>query len=222
MKSINTIISVALLSALVGCATNTGNKVVDGVGSTTNYVGSTVGQTVSAVGSGVTGTAERLTGNVDVVQAKKEVNVTTEEALARLLKLDKRARALYGISYGYAIFDSRKSSFLISLGSGGGVAVVKASGDRTYMRMFTGGVNVGAGIQFFQNVFLFENKASFDRFVNSGWEAGTSANANFGRDSLDAQIRFVNGMALFQLADTGINLSADFTGTKYWKDKTLN
>lgn len=198
------------------------NSIIKGIGGAVSEVGSTVGSTVKAVGKGVGDTAERVTGNVDVKEARKEINDKSSDALARLLKLDPKAKALFDISYGYAVFDSRKSSFVISLGSGGGVAVVKASGKRTYMRMFTGGVNVGAGIQFFQNIFLFENKASFDQFVNSGWEAGTAANANFGRRAIDAEVRFINGMALFQLAETGINLSADFTGTKYWKDSDLN
>ncbi len=217
MKLSKTTFVLGLPLMLVSCASNSESPIAEGA----NYVGSTVGSTAQAVGQSVTGTAERLTGNVDVEQARKEIDQKTQQALSRLFKLDRKAKALYDISYGYAVFDSRKSSFLVSIGSGGGVAIAKGTGARTYMRMFAGGVNVGAGIQFFQNVFLFETKESFNRFVNSGWEAGTAANANFGRDSLDAQVRFVNGMALFQLADTGINLSADFTGTKYWKDKTL-
>ncbi len=185
-------------------------------------IGKTVGSTVKGIGKGVTSTAERVTGNVDADAARKEVDQNTKTALSRLFKSDPKAKALYDISYGYAVFDSRKSSFIVTIGSGGGVAVAKPDGRRTYMRMFSGGANLGAGVQFYQNIFLFENKKTFDSFVNSGWEAGTAANANFGRDSLDAQVRFVNGMALFQLADTGINLSADVTGTKYWKDKELN
>lgn len=196
--------------------------VVDGAEEAVGFVGETIGSTVKGVGKTVSGAAERVSGNVDSVAARQDVDQKAQEALARLFKLDRKAKPLFDISYGYAVFDSRKTSFILTVGGGGGVAVSKANGKRTYMRMFTGGANLGAGIQFFQNVFLFENKESFDRFVNSGWEAGTAANANFGRDSLDAQVRFVNGMALFQLADTGINLSVDVTGTKYWKDKELN
>lgn len=197
-------------------------KAVGAAEKSVGYVGGAIGDTVSAVGKGVTNSAERVTGNVDSVAAKRELDQKASEALARLFKLDKKAKALFDQSYGYAVFDSRKSSFLITLGGGGGVAVARPENKRTYMRMLTGGANIGAGVQFFQNVFLFETKQSFNQFVNSGWEAGTAANANFGRDSVDAQVRFVDGMALFQLADTGINLSADVTGTKYWKDTALN
>lgn len=206
----------------VASAAHADRPLLDGAGKLVGEVGSTVGSTAKAIGKGVGGTAERVTGTMDVPKVRKEINDNSAKAISRLLKLDKKAKALYDISYGYAVFDSRKSSFVISLGSGGGVAVSKGDGARTYMRMLTGGVNVGAGIQFYQNIFLFEDKRSFDRFVESGWEAGTSANANFGRRSVDAEVRFIDGMALFQLADTGINLSADFTGTKYWKDMQLN
>ncbi len=185
-------------------------------------IGETLGSTVKKVGKGVVDTTDRVTGNIDVDAARKEIDRSAHEALTRLFRLDPKAKTLYDQSYGYAVFDSRKSSFLVTLGGGGGVAVAKPDNKRTYMRMVIGGANFGAGMQFFHNVFLFENKQAFERFVNSGWEAGTAANANFGRNSIDAQVRFVDGMALFQLADTGINLSADVTGTKYWKDSALN
>jgi lipid-binding SYLF domain-containing protein len=221
MKKKNLLISLTL--AVSACSAS--DPVGSTVGNTANavgYVGETVGSTVKGVGQTIGHTASRVSGNIDLEKAREEVDYKVASAIDRLFKLDAKAKALYDISYGYAVFDNRKSSFLISLGNGGGVAVSKSNGQRTYMRMFTGGVNLGAGVQFYQNVFLFETKRSFDNFVNSGWEAGTSANANFGRDALDAQVRFVNGMALFQLAETGINLSADVTGTKYWKDDKLN
>jgi lipid-binding SYLF domain-containing protein len=223
MNNKKIIISVVLLISVIGCSSSSpAGSAVNATGEAVGYVGKTVGNTVKGVGKTIGGAADRLTGNVDVVNARKEIDHTANSTLNRLFKLDRKAKALYDISYGYAIFDSRKSSLIISLGGGAGVAIAKNSNERTYMRMFTGGVNLGAGIQFYQNVFLFENKRSFDNFVNSGWEAGTSANANFGRNALDAQVRFVDGMALFQLADTGINLSVDVTGTKYWKDEDLN
>jgi lipid-binding SYLF domain-containing protein len=221
MKKSKVLISLTLAIGACSFSDPVGSA-LDSTGNAVGYVGETVGSTVKGVGRSIGNTASRVSGNLDEVKAREEVDHKVASTIDRLLKLDPKAKALYDISYGYAVFDSRKSSFLISLGNGGGVAVSKSNGDRTYMRMFTGGVNLGAGIQFYQNVFLFENKRSFDSFVNSGWEAGTSANANFGRDALDAQVRFVNGMALFQLAETGINLSVDVTGTKYWKDDKLN
>jgi len=41
-------------------------------------------------------------------------------------------------------------SFMITTGFGAGVAVDKASGKRIYMKMITGGVNLGAGAGMYQ------------------------------------------------------------------------
>ncbi len=222
MKTVLKVSALAALACVIACPTySTAESLVEGAGKAAGYVGNAVGGTVNAVGGAINGTADKVSGNVDPKAARAEINRNTEQALSRLFKLDRKAKALFDKSYGYAVFDSRKGSFLITVGEGTGVAVVRANNQKTYMRMMTGGANLGAGMQFFQTVFLFETKNAFDSFVNSGWEAGSGANANFGKDAVDAQVRFVNGMALYQLVKTGINLSVDLTGTKYWKDSSL-
>ena len=90
------------------------------------------------------------------------------------------------------------------------------------MKMATGGVNVGLGGQFFQLVFLFETQAKFRKFVDEGFEAGTQASAVAGTKSEELGVRFVDGVAVFQLTEKGLMVSADLTGTKYWKDGDLN
>ena len=111
---------------------------------------------------------------------------------------------------------------MITSGFGAGVAVEKASGQRNYMKMATGGVNVGMGGEFFQLVILFENKKTFDNFVNEGFEAGSEASAVAGSEAKDAEARFTQGMAVYELTEKGLKLAVDFTGTKYWKDDDLN
>jgi lipid-binding SYLF domain-containing protein len=120
------------------------------------------------------------------------------------------------------VFDTRKFSFLITSGGGAGVVVDKASGAKTYMNMFTGGAGLGVGMQFFQVVFFFEDKASLDRFVSQGWEANAAATAVFGEDSLEKNARFVEGMAVYQMNDAGIMADMNITGTKYWQSTKLN
>ena len=197
-------------------------EAVKEAGGAVEYVGKTAGDTAKAVGKSVSNTADRITGDFDPSAARREVDSMEAESMARLLKLDSKARALFEISYGYAVFDSRKTSFIVTVGRGAGVAVVRDGGKRVYMQMASAGANLGGGIKFYQNIFLFENKSAFERFVEHGWEAGTSGGASLGRKSLDADVRFTDGMAVFQLSETGAMLSADLTGTKYWKDGKLN
>ena len=144
------------------------------------------------------------------------------KTLDQLFAEHKAAKGLYDQSYGYAVFDTRKFSILITTGFGAGVAVEKEPAKRTYMKLATGGVNVGLGGQFFQLVFLFEDRAAFGKVTNEGIEFGTQASAVAGTESQELGVRFVDGMAVFQLTEKGLLLAADLTGTKYWKNSDLN
>jgi lipid-binding SYLF domain-containing protein len=194
----------------------------EAVGGAVNYVGETVGDTASAVGGTIKDTAETITGNNDPLQTKRDIDAVALKTVNTITSQSKDALELFEKSYGYAVFDSRKASILITTGKGIGVAVRKDNGARTYMHVASAGVNVGAGIQFYQGLFLFENKAAFDAFVNNGWQADATAGATLGKTSLEAQAKFTNGMAYYQISDTGIMLDANLTGTKYWKSEELN
>ncbi len=95
-------------------------------------------------------------------------------------------------------------------------------GKRTYMSMGAAGVGASIGAHKYQVVFLFENEARFNNFVESGWTAEASANAVAGKAGLNAEMTFVDGMAVYQMTEGGLMLNADIAGTKYWKDEDLN
>lgn len=95
-------------------------------------------------------------------------------------------------------------------------------GKRTYMNMGAAGVGASIGAHKYQVVFLFENKERFDNFIDSGWTAEASANAVAGKSGLNAEMAFVDGIAVYQLTESGLMLNADIAGTKYWRDEELN
>ena len=97
---------------------------------------------------------------------------------------------------------------------GNGVAVEKASGDRTYMKMGTAGVGFGLGANKYQVVFLFQDKATFDNFVEKGWQADAQASAAAGNAAAEVSGTFRNGIAYFQLTQAGLMASADISGTR--------
>jgi len=205
-------------SAFAGPLRDAASAVGDAVG----YVGETVGETASAIGDGVRDAAKTVAGKNDPYATRIEIDAVAANTLDAVLGKSVAAKTLFDRSYGYAVFDSRKSSFLITTGKGIGVAVRKDSGERTYMHVATLGANLGAGVQFYQGLFLFENKAAFDSFVNRGWQADAGAGATLGKASLEAQAKFTNAMAYYQLSETGIMLDATLSGTKYWKSQELN
>ena len=153
---------------------------------------------------------------------REEVDAKADGTLNQLLGDSPKAKELYDKAHGYAVFGNWKFAFGISGGGGRGVAVNKGSAERTYMKMGTVGVGFGLGGKKYQVVFLFEDEKRFNGFVEKGWQADTSATAAAGTASAQAGAGFVNGIAIFQITDSGLMAQADVAGTKYWKYKKLS
>lgn len=184
-------------------------------------------KTVNAVSD----TATKVTGTVsDAVssntttkaQTRAKINNNAQNVLSRLLSESKEAKELYDKAAGYAVFDSREFSFLIKTGFGSGIAVNKLNHSRTYMKMASGGLNIGGGIKYMQVIFIFPTTKTLNDFINKGWTAEGDASAVGGNDSSQAGITLADGTKIYQLVDTGIMLKASIGGTKYWKDDELN
>lgn len=153
---------------------------------------------------------------------RARIDQRAQETLSRLFKESPKSKELYDRAHGYAVFTIVKVSLAFTGGGGGGVALEKGTNRRIYMKMATGGLNLGLGGQRYRVVFLFENKSTFDSFVEKGWQAEASANAVAGRAGANAEANFRNGMAVYQLTQAGLMLQADISGTKYWKNENLN
>jgi lipid-binding SYLF domain-containing protein len=153
---------------------------------------------------------------------RQKIDAMAKESLDTLFAEAEKSKALFDQAYGYAVFDNLKISLGVTGGGGVGVAVNKSSGARTYMKMGTGGLNLGLGGQKYQVVFLFQDAKTFNSFVEKGWKAEGSANAVAGTAGANAGANFTNGMAVYQLTEGGLMLQADISGTKYWKNKKLN
>ncbi len=174
------------------------------------------------IGSLVFGAANQVAAQSKADEKRSKINTIAKETLDRLFEDSPHSKKLYKKAYGYAVFNNIKVSLMISGGGGKGVAVAKKSETRTYMNMATAGLNIGLGAQKYQVVFIFEDKQTFDNFVEKGWEADASANAVFLKKGANAEATFRNGLAVYQLTDMGLMLQADIAGTKYWKSKKLN
>lgn len=156
-------------------------------------------------------------------EAKRaRIDEMAQWSLDKVLSGRPKAQLLFDSSYGWAAFDNLKIAILVSGGGGNGVAVVRESGKRTYMKMGTAGIGLGLGGQKYQVVFFFQNEETFTKFVEKGWKADASAQAAAGTEGANATTGFVNGIAVWQITDKGLMASADISGTKYWKNKKLN
>ena len=155
-------------------------------------------------------------------EKRAEIDGVAQEALDEVLGKADNAAALFEKAYGYAVFDNMRITFIFTGGGGTGVAVNKATGDRTYMKMGTGGISFGIGAQKYQVIMFFETEEVFTNFIEKGWKAETGANAAAGTAGANVGAQFKNGVAVYQITESGLMASADISGTKYKVDKKLN
>jgi hypothetical protein len=155
-------------------------------------------------------------------EKRGKIDDMADAALAGVLDQSDRAKRAHDSCVGYAVLDNLKIALLISGGGGTGVAVNKASGERTYMKMGTGGVGFGLGGQKYQVILMFEDDATYNNFVDNGWKADASAQSAAGTAGANVVAGFVDGIAIFQVTEGGLMANADISGTRYWKYKKLN
>jgi len=138
------------------------------------------------------------------------------------LRDDESASELIESAYGHAVFDTTKGGFIVTGAGGTGVATRKNGSDPVYMHLGSGGVGLGAGLENYKLVILFENEDVYKRFIDGEWSAGATAQAAAGRDGAAVVAKFVNGVAVYHLTDKGLIAQADISGVKFWPSDKLN
>jgi lipid-binding SYLF domain-containing protein len=162
------------------------------------------------------GAALAQQGDSRAATRRQEIDTEAQAALDELFAADSNARDLYNQAVGYAVFRSTKAGFIVSGGGGTGVAVNKTTGQRTYMRMGTGGIGLGIGAQRYNVYLLFETADRLERFIAGGWDSSATAEAAAGSEGVAVRSSFIDGVAFFQLTEKGLMAHADITGTKFW------
>jgi lipid-binding SYLF domain-containing protein len=154
-------------------------------------------------------------------EKRTEIMQMSKDTLADLRK-DANASDLLSKAYGTAVFDTTKGGLIVTGAGGTGVATHKNGSQPVYMHMGEGGVGLGAGLEKYKLVLLFENKDIYDKFVEGAWSASASAEAAAGRKGAGQVAKFNNGVAVYQLSDKGVIAQVDFTGVKFWPSDKLN
>jgi lipid-binding SYLF domain-containing protein len=157
----------------------------------------------------------------DLAQRREEILQMSKATIADLRK-DDVADKLLGEAYGHAVFDTTKGGFIVTGAGGTGVAMPKTGGKPVFMHLGAGGVGLGAGLENYKLIVLFENKDAYDKFVEGAWSAGFSAQAAAGESGKAAVGKFVNGVAVYHLTDKGLIAQVDVTGVKFWPSDRLN
>ena len=160
-------------------------------------------------------------------QDKREAILSMKnDVLTELYKIHPKARAEIAAAPGYAVFSNVNINIIFaSFGGGYGVVNDNKTGRHVFMKMGEVGIGLGLGVKDFRAVFIFHDRATLARFINSGWEFGGHADAAAKADDKGAAVggeALIDGITIYQLTKSGLALQATVKGTKYWKDDELN
>lgn len=168
-------------------------------------------------------------GSMDVKSTsdkRQKVLAMKNRVLNDLYKIKPSTKAMIEQSPGYAVFSNANVNIIFASFAGGyGVVKNNQTGKHTYMKMGEIGVGLGLGIKDFRTVFVFHNKKTLNRFINSGWQFGGHVDAAAKASDKGAAVGgeiVVDNITIFQMTKSGLALQATVKGTKYWKDKELN
>jgi lipid-binding SYLF domain-containing protein len=180
----------------------------------------TVAIFAATAGPGMTQSTDAVTAAS--AQERQRIDAMSRDTLRELLAEAADAEALAADAAGHAVFRATRGGLIVTGAGGTGVVVDKATGQRTYMRMGSGGIGFGGGIQAYRLVVLFETAAAMQNFIDNGWDAATTAQAAAGKAGFNATSSFVDGIAIYQMTHKGLMAQADFSATRFWKSDKLN
>ncbi len=163
-----------------------------------------------------------------VEKKRQELKAMSQDTLTRLYKVKPEAKKFLENAAGYAVFSSTGVKILVGgSGRGQGVAINNKTKKEIFMKMLELQAGIGMGVKKFRLVFVFENEAALNRFIDSGWEFGGQADAAVKTDknkgaSTAGAVSVSEGVWVYQLTDKGVALELTAKGTKYSKDDDLN
>lgn len=159
-------------------------------------------------------------------QEKRQAVLSMQkETISDLYKVKALAKSEIAAAPGYAVFSNANINVIFASFGGGYGVVNDKKGKQTFMKMGEVGLGLGLGLKDFRAVFIFHDRATLDRFINSGWEFGGHADAAAKASDKGAAVggeALVDGITIYQLTQSGLALQATVKGTKYWKDDELN
>jgi lipid-binding SYLF domain-containing protein len=117
-------------------------------------------------------------GNLTIAEKRQVVIDMEKETLERLYREAPETKEKIQKAVGYGTFSNANVNLiLVSAGGGYGSVIDNTTGKRTYMKMALGGVGLGLGAKDYRVVMIFRDKATLNKFLESGWDFGAHADA---------------------------------------------
>ncbi len=147
---------------------------------------------------------------LDEKKLKDDVQIAIETFNAT----DSGMKKLFENSAGYVVFPNVGKGGLVFGGAhGNGLVFEKGKGiGRASLTQITFGAQIGG--QEFSEVIFFETQAAWDRFKKSNLEMSAQVGAVAAAEGVSKNAKYVNGVAVFTLAKTGLMAEASVGGQK--------
>lgn len=165
----------------------------------------------------------------DATRQEQQNNLRTmaSETLTQLYRRQPAAQDVIKRAAGYAVFSNVGMKVLVAgTGKGQGVAVDNKTGKETFMKMLEVQAGLGFGLKKYRLVWVFEDRAAFNKFITTGRELGGQATFSakaVGKGGGVAGAASVDkGVWLYQLTDKGLAAEVTVRASKYYKDPELN
>lgn len=165
---------------------------------------------------------KRVEDATEAAERRAEIVRMAEDTIETLRGENASAATLLEEAHGWAVFDTTKGGLIVTGAGGTGVARELETGEETFMHLGAGGVGLGAGLENYKLVMLFEDKPTFDEFVRGHWDGSISAQAAAGEEGVAAEEQFVDGTRVYRLTDAGLIAQVDVTGMRFWPSDELN
>ncbi|HEY8518726.1 MAG TPA: hypothetical protein VIN61_01500 [Gammaproteobacteria bacterium] len=166
-------------------------------------------------------TAEHADDDRSLIERRAQLEEMAEHAIDELQEKDEAAAELYHEAYGYAVLDTTKGGLLVSGTGGTGVAMQKRGGEPRFMHVGGAGIGAVGGVSNYKLVLLFEDRDTFEEFVDGEWQAGANRGAVAGEKDVSPN-EFFNGVAAYRIDENGLIARAEVEGMRFWPSDRLN
>lgn len=163
-----------------------------------------------------------------IQEQRDSVRSAANDTLNRLYSAQPGSREAIAKAAGYGVFNDFGMKILFAGGgTGKGLVVNNRTKQETFMKMIEVQAGLGLGIDKYRLVWVFEQAADLNQFINQGWELGAQATMTAqaggqGVQGFTGAVAVTPGVWLYQLTDTGLAVDLTAGGTKYFRDPDLN
>jgi len=162
----------------------------------------------------------------DVQKERSEVRSMCQAALATLYKEKPEVKAQVAKAAGYGCFSSFGVTLIFGGAGGKGLVHDNATGKDVFMNMGQASAGAEVGIKDYREVLVFKNKATLQKFVDSGWEfaasGGGAAKVKGKGVAGEGAASAGEDIEIYPMTRTGLAVGGSAAGRKYWKSKELN